>query len=85
MARKTLDRRSRWENRKAGKRYSYLEYFRQTLDVKGEIEFETMLIHARKCERSNHQDRIYSILDLTGDTANDSVIDYSLPVSTVAI
>ena len=27
-----------------------LEYFRQTLAVKGEIESETMLVHARKCE-----------------------------------
>ena len=62
-----------------------LEYFRQTLHVKGRLEFETMLIHARNCESSNPRDKVYSILGLTGDTANDIVIDYSLPVSAVAI
>ncbi len=62
-----------------------LEYFRQTLHVKGRLEFETMLIHARNCESSNPRERVYSILGLTGDTANDIVIDYSLPVSAVAI
>ena len=62
-----------------------LEYFRQTLAFKGEIEFETMLIHARNCESANPRDKVYSILGLTGDTANEIVIDYSLPVSTVAI
>ena len=62
-----------------------LEYFRQTLASKGEIELETMLIHARNCESSNPRDKVYSILGLTGDTASGIVIDYSLPVSTVAI
>ena len=62
-----------------------LEYFRQTLNVKGEIEFETMLIHARNCESSNPRDKVYSILGLTGDTANDINVDYSSPISSVAI
>lgn len=62
-----------------------LEYFRQTLIIKGEIEFETMLIHARNCESSDPRDKIYSILGLTGDAANDIIVDYSLPVSVVAI
>ncbi len=62
-----------------------LQYFRQTLDAKGRLEFETMLIHARNCESTDPRDKVYSILGLTGDTANAIVIDYSLPVSAVAI
>lgn len=62
-----------------------LEYFRQTLIAKGEIEFETMLIHARNCQSSNPRDKVYSILGMTGNTGNDIVLDYSLPVSEVAV
>ena len=62
-----------------------LEYFRQTLAVKAEIDFETMLIHARNCESSNPRDKVYSILGLTGDAVNHIIIDYSLPVSAVAV
>ena len=62
-----------------------LEYFRQTLQAKGRLEFETMLIHARNCESTDPRDKVYSILGLTGDTANEIFIDYSLPVSAVAI
>jgi hypothetical protein len=62
-----------------------LEYFRQTLAIKGEIEFETMLIHARNCESSDPRDKVYSILGLTGNATNDIIVDYSLPVSVVAI
>ncbi len=61
-----------------------LEYFRQTLKAKGRLEFETMLIHARNCESTDPRDKVYSVLGLTGDTANEIVIDYSLPVSAVA-
>lgn len=81
-------KRGRWEttnNRSGAYSGEDLEYFRQTLAVKGEIEFETMLIHARNCESSNPRDKIYSILGLTGDAANDITVDYSLPVSAVAI
>lgn len=51
-----------------------LEYFRQTLHVKGRLEFETMLIHARNCNSSDPRDKVYSILGLTGDTANDILL-----------
>ena len=85
-----LDERSRkWKGTMNNRSGAYsgedLEYFRQTLAIKGEIEFETMLIHARNCESSNPRDKVYSILGLTGNAANDIVVDYYSPVSAVAI
>ena len=62
-----------------------LEYFRQTLADRGEIDFQTMLIHARDCESSDPRDKVYSILGMTGGAANDLDVDYSLPVSAVAV
>jgi len=62
-----------------------LEYFRQTMNIKSMIRFETMLIHARNCECSNPRDKLYSILGLTGEATSDIVIDYHLPVREVAI
>lgn len=84
-----LDEKSeRWGKSKNHRSGAYsgedLEYFRETLAAKGEIDFEAMLIHARNCESSNPRDKLYSILGLTGDAANDIIIDYSLPVSAVA-
>ena len=62
-----------------------LEYFRQTLAARGEIDFETMLIHARDCESSDPRDKVYSILGLTPGAASDIKVDYTLPVSAVAV
>ena len=78
----TLDTRN---NRSGAYSGEDLEYFRQKLVNGSNIEFETMLIHARNCESSNPRDKVYSILGLTGNAANDVVVDYSLPVSVVAI
>ena len=62
-----------------------LEYFRQSLAARGEIDFETMLIHARDCESSDPRDKVYSILGLTPSAANDIKVDYTLSVSAVAV
>lgn len=84
-----LDEKSRrWRpqsNRSGAYSGEDLEYFRQTLMLKGEIEFETMLNHARNCESSDPRDKVYSILGMTGDAANDICVDYYQPVCAVAI
>lgn len=62
-----------------------LEYFRETIATRGEIDFRTMLIHARGCESTNPRDKVYSVLGMTGGTADKITIDYSRSISAVAV
>ncbi|KAL8922486.1 MAG: hypothetical protein Q9172_003551 [Xanthocarpia lactea] len=40
-----------------------MQYFRQTLQRKGHLDFQRMLVHARDCEATNPRDKVFAILD----------------------
>jgi hypothetical protein len=61
-----------------------LEYFRQTLKTKGEVDFKTMLLHARDCEATDPRDKVFGILGMIGHSQDDIRIDYAQPVCEVA-
>lgn len=61
-----------------------LDYFRQTLKAKGEVNFETMLLHARDCESTDPRDKVFAILGMIGDSQDDIPVDYAQHVSEVA-
>lgn len=54
------------------------------LKTKGEVDFRTLLIHARDCEATDSRDKVFAIPGMIGDGQDDILIDYAQPVSEVA-
>lgn len=60
-----------------------LQYFRKTLQKGGNLDFQTMLIHARSCEATNPLDRVFAILGMVQNHI-EMPIDYHMSVAEVA-
>ena len=44
-----------------------LQDFRQTLQVGGNVDLQTMLVHARNCEATDPRDKIFAVLGMVAD------------------
>ena len=60
-----------------------LQDFRQTLQRKGDLDFQRMLIHARTCEATDPRDKVFAILGMVTDHGAMPV-DYNLTPAEVA-
>lgn len=60
-----------------------LQDFRQTLQRGGDLDFQTMIIHARNCEATDPRDRVFAVLGMVKDDGDISP-DYNLTPAEVA-
>ncbi|KAL8855592.1 MAG: hypothetical protein Q9178_007784 [Gyalolechia marmorata] len=60
-----------------------MQYFRQTLQRNGYLDFQRMLVHARDCEATNPRDKVFAILGMVTDH-RDMPVDYNLTPAEVA-
>ncbi|KAL8911667.1 MAG: hypothetical protein Q9171_003194 [Xanthocarpia ochracea] len=60
-----------------------MQYFRQTLQRKGYLDFQQMLVHARDCEATNPRDKVFAILGMVRHHG-DMPVDYNLTPAEVA-
>lgn len=64
-----------------------LEDFRQTLHEGGDLDLQTMLIHARNCEATDPRDKIFAVLGMVADNRDiwgPIPVDYNLTPAEVA-
>ncbi|KAL8876702.1 MAG: hypothetical protein Q9198_005148 [Flavoplaca austrocitrina] len=68
-----------------------LQNFRQTLSRGGDLDLQTMLVHARDCEATDPRDRVFAILgmvedsyDAYGASISPISVDYNLSPAEVA-